>query len=85
MIKDQKSVTHESKQKLDAVLLPEKPKSQNQTGLVVPATPQHLLPYTQNNGIEQTHQSKKSYYKILPFYGNSTIVSVSKKLIIRGE
>lgn len=49
MIEDQKSVTHESKYKLAAVLLPEKPKSQNNTGMVVPVMPQHLLPYTQNN------------------------------------
>lgn len=49
MIKDQKSVTHERKWKLDAELLPEKPMSQNQRGLVVPATPQHHPPYTWNN------------------------------------
>lgn len=41
MIKDQKSVTHERKRKLNAVLLPEKPMSQNQRRSVVPALVTH--------------------------------------------
>lgn len=67
-IKDQKSVTHERKRKLNTVLLPEKPMSQNRRGSVVAAlvTPQHLpLPYTWNNSVDQTPPSENSYYEIL--------------------